>query len=311
MKKKWNQERIDFLKNVYNKKNKNELIEIFNVSWGALRQQAAKFGISRNSDFSWKEEEIKILKKSYYDGNLNIICPQRSIAAVSKKARILKLKRKSQRKSNLNVLLEENVISYYWMGFLLADGHFGNRYLGIGIHHKDISHLIKFSKFIQYKGNIKTRNNSNIVYLHLRHKSALNQIKNIFKISSRKTYEPCSIDWIKDDHLLFSLSVGMIDGDGCICNEHNKCRIIIGLHQNWSENLEFIQNFLYKIFNVSLESSISMRNNGAIMVISKRELITKIKKKAEELYLPFLKRKWKRIKWNNNRPYSRNYKRLI
>ena len=47
-------------------------------------------------------------------------------------------------KNNIKILLEENLESYYWIGFILADGHIdGNKRLQITLKSIDYEHLKK------------------------------------------------------------------------------------------------------------------------------------------------------------------------
>ena len=59
-------------------------------------------------------------------------------------------------KTNLKALLNEDLASYYYTGFILADGHIDkNTRLQITLSVKDINYLTNMAKFLDIK-NVKT-----------------------------------------------------------------------------------------------------------------------------------------------------------
>ena len=211
--------------------------------------------------------------------------------------------------ANLLPLLDETPISYYWIGFLMADGHFYKHgALKLQLSEKDRHHLEKFRLFVNYTGKSKTclMSAMNPIVVH--------KIMNKFKITNRKTYEPCSIDWIKDE-LLFSLIVGLFDGDGHFPIRNNHVYgAVMKLHKSWLTNLKFIETFLYEYLEIkkSKPSKLArMNKNGyAVLVLSDRYLLAKMKKKSTELNLPMMKRKWDGIDVNYVSLY-REYKNRL
>lgn len=140
------------------------------------------------------------------------------------------------------------------------------------------------------------------------------KIKDKFKISSKKTYEPCGLNHIEDKDLLFCLIMGLIDGDGSVY-KNKKCdayQLTFTMHSSWVENLNHIKTFLYTYFNEEDKTmpartkavftympqdknKIKKYYDVSYMYICKKTLLRKIRTKAEELKIPFMKRKLGKI----------------
>ena len=154
-------------------------------------------------------------------------------------------------------------------------------------------------------------------YYQVRSVDSINvkKLRNKFGITNRKTYEPCSFKYIKNDELLFSLIVGFIDGDGSISkkNNCNSYTLSFSMHPSWLSNLNYIKKFLYNYFNEECRSQppflreryinlpqdpieIKKKYQLAEMYIGYRPLLIKIRDKAIDLKLPFMKRKIGQIK---------------
>lgn len=158
------------------------------------------------------------------------------------------------RLSNLSPLLNENPISYYWMGFLMADGHFYKQgALKLQLSEKDRSQINKFRSFVNYIGKSKSclmsAMNPSIVY----------KIMEKFDLSNIKTYEPCDLSWIKNQDLLFSLIVGMFDGDGHFPVRNNHVYgIVMKLYKTWLPNLKLIEKFLYEYLKIEKSKPVKL-----------------------------------------------------
>ena len=86
-------------------------------------------------------------------------------------------------------LLEETNLSYYWIGFILADGHISkNNRLKVGLAIKDIKHLKQLAEYLnidkikinKHKKSCNFNKQSNIV----------KEVKNKFNIDNNKTIKP-------------------------------------------------------------------------------------------------------------------------
>lgn len=208
----------------------------------------------------------------------------------------------------LENLLLEQPISYYWIGFLLADGHFNIKYgsIKLGIISKDKNHLFEFLNFISStKTTLYNYKNKDLVELIVCGKKTVLDICKKFNIKNNKTYKPPNIKVFKkmSDDLFISLLIGFIDGDGCIFKrkESEMARIAIKNHSSWLRILDYFINRLSKITFTNDEYSKAKLTSDkyAIILFIKSNLVKFLKNKCLELNLPVLKRKWDIIDLNH------------
>ena len=113
----------------------------------------------------WTCKEIIYLKENYTSETKEIISKtlKREWSSIQAKASVLNLKRDnsvSYSKNHLRKLLEDTSNDkFYWLGFLLADGHFSEKTLSVEIANKDLEHLEKFKKYLGVNINIFNRKN--------------------------------------------------------------------------------------------------------------------------------------------------------
>ncbi len=188
--------------------------------------------------------------------------------------------------SNVSNLLSESNEAYYWLGFLLADGHFSkNGQIQVNLSAKDLEHLRKFSTFVEYEKDL------NKPSLSISDSKVVPKIKGLYDIKSNKTYYPPKISDLDGD-ALFSLIVGFIDGDGTICK---RGYMAIKLHKTWLETIDFMLNSIVE----DSRYTVTVTNEGlALGTLTNIEATKKIRLNAERLGLPILKRKWERIDLN-------------
>ena len=180
----------------------------------------------------------------------------------------------------LSKLLDNSLISFYWLGFILADGHLTNKRLRVVLSNKDESHLFKLSQYLETK--VKYESVNNYPYIDLSNKTILSKIKEKYSISENKTTSPPNIYSISGDRLK-ALSIGFIDGDGSIGNLHNRpdFNIRIKVHSSWKNILEYMYEYCY------------INNKGyAQTTISDSSVIKKLKLFSINNKLPILPRKW-------------------
>lgn len=196
-------------------------------------------------------------------------------------------------KSDLSSLLEDKTESFYWIGFLLADGSLctENR-LSLVISEKDDDHFDKFLKYISYSGS----NNNG---WKCQDPQLVSKIKNKFGFKRRKSYNPPQINYKKfDNDLKFSLYIGFIDGDGRITNPEDRTgHLTIKLHKSWLDFLKIMVNDIYEVLDYKLDYQGAFINNRdyAQLNISDSKVLKSLKLKSQNLNLPLLKRKWRRI----------------
>lgn len=312
---KWSEDEIEILRKNHNK---NELINlIIGRSWNSIRKKRKKVSPGNLKKCTkWTKEEIDIIVENYEKSEkeklINLL-PNRSWDSIKLKANSLYLNRSFDfhRESNMNVLLENNLETFYWIGFILADGHINNKIrIKITLSYRDIEHLMKFSKYIECD-NIQSDDIS--CTITLQNKDVCPKICEKFDIKSDKTYFPPNFELFKfSKELIFSLIIGIIDGDGNISRVYKRedSNLRIHLHKSWLNNLIFIENFLYDYFSINKEKNYSKIGNDGYsnLTISNNIILKKIKKECIRLNLPIMKRKWDNI--DEDRP-TRGEKKLI
>lgn len=253
----------------------------------------------------WTTEEKNILKKYYKRKSkkgLMDLLPNRSWAAINQYSQKLNIKRSydTVRTTDVKKLMLETPEAYYWMGFLIADGHFTEKRIIVGLSIKDVKHLRKFAKFISAncsEGRSKRYGNC---YVRASNSDVIPLLRKKFNICNNKTYNPCDITKIKDEGLLLSLIIGFIDGDGSITKQVNRADAFLRIkcHSSWLFNLQFISDTICK--HCDLKPNIAKINNqGYAMITFSNSIILKfLKAKGKELNLPTLKRKWDKINDN-------------
>jgi hypothetical protein len=268
----------------------------------------------------WSQEELDFLKVNYGVAPVKEICRKlqgRNWKSICKKASVIRVRHPGfgAKKSDLSVLLKNDPVSYYWIGFLLADGSFSDRRIHVGVAKKDLQHLKAFMKFVGSTNKIQKLKNSDHCRVKMTCVSVVSLLKKKFDISSRKTYEPCSLGFVKDKDLLFSLIVGYIDGDGSVSKngKYNSFRLHVVGHASWVDNFTYMKDFIYEYFSdnsrhtqakvVKHRTCVPQDRTRTKRVylmsyfqISKKELLVAIKNRAAELGLPVLKRKLGKIK---------------
>lgn len=201
---------------------------------------------------------------------------------------------------NLEKLLEESFESYYWMGFLLADGCFSDDRLRIGLAIKDKEHLLKFAKFIDYTGTINE--NATKISLAVKDIDIVNKICDKFDIDHQKTYNPPStLDWINKD-FIYCLLAGFIDGDGNIQHQNNREDFFLRIknHASWIDILKFFGSL------ITDKECVKINNKGyAELVITNTTKLQKLKEKVLTYNLPILSRKWDIIDMNFISKYTK------
>lgn len=267
----------------------------------------------------WLSTELQVLSNVYSNKSkqeIQQLLPLHSWQSIMRQARLLNLPRFKllYRKSNLSKLLEETTETYYWIGFLLADGSFTNRRLRLALCKKDLKHLKLFRQFIQSTNKISSLYNNSYFSIKLTSVDEIGKLKLKFKIHNDKTHHPFDISKIENNDLLFSLIIGFIDGDGTVSkvkNTKNCFTISCVGHQSAYENFVYMVNFLYQYFNfkkdgehvykrtcyTSLPQSKDIKSyyKQANFSINKIDLVYNITKKAVELKIPFMKRKFGKI----------------
>lgn len=273
-----------------------------------IRNKIKSFGLKLNYEKAkrrWKKKEkIYILKNYAYEDRVKLIkkFPKRSWTAIKLIAQRKKIKRQvnESKKSDLSILLERTPKTYYWIGFLMADGHFTEKRIVLKLAKKDKKHLLKFGNFIKCKIKLKkTRKNKKLIAYGI---SAMDYkivplIRKRFSIVNNKTYNPCNISSIRNNDLFLSLFIGFFDGDGSVCQPSERIyySLRIKCHSSWFDNLQLFSNRICKLVNISPNKSRINKQGYVEIAWSKSSLLIYLKNKIKELNLPVLQRKWGKI----------------
>ena len=189
--------------------------------------------------FNWTPESIQILKDEYPSSN-NVELANKigtTLKGLYEKAYKLKIKKESKL---LDFYFDETPASYYWYGFITADGCLqDNGQLKVKLSIKDESHLNKLANYIGVKC-IKNKKEENIC-LCVRDHVYGKLLKEKIGIKNPKTYNPSNLNFLDNEWKFLSFLCGLIDGDGHIRKKKNErlasC-ISIVFHKNWLGNKE-------------------------------------------------------------------------
>lgn len=203
----------------------------------------------------------------------------------------------SNKLADLSSLLEETLQSYYWIGFILADGNLSPKYrLKITLAKKDFCQVEAFAKFVNFKGTIKFfKSKTPSAELAAMDVTNGRKIREKFDISSNKTISPPSLDFYTkmSDEFFVSLLVGLIDGDGHVKLRTNTVPILtIKIHKSWFSFLVLITKRLGEIIGCDLPSP-KITNDGYALFSSSNSKVTYfLKNFILENNLQVLERKW-------------------
>lgn len=211
----------------------------------------------------------------------------------------------NQQKYNI---FTESLESYYWLGFLFADGTFRKRgEIKLSISVPDLLHLEKFKKFANSSNKITIIKNKYLGKYTTNDMATFNindgiHIKALckkFNIQSNKTKNPplIRISEMSDDQML-ALIIGYIDGDGCFLkNNKSDAMLSIEVHPNWLMNLKIIEENLRNITKIKFKENLSKINvrGYAALRICNMQVLKFIKRFAIDNNLPILDRKWEII----------------
>lgn len=305
----WNKQEDEIIKKYYLlENNKDVLLNLLpHRKWNNIHKRAIALGFIKKH--KWTHEEDILLERIYYNSSSDELknhFPNRLRTSINNHACHLGLKRgyKHIRESDMSALLSETPETYYWIGFLLADGYINHDKwrLKFALAPKDANSVIDFANFIKCP-NIhiyKTRH----ITVSAQDQEILPKLCEKFKIVSRKTYHPPSLDFITNPELLISLIVGYIDGDGCIRKLHNRkdFHIIMKCHSSWINIYHLFEKKLYEIFNINKRKERQLtkicKSGYALLNISDSRICKKLKEKALEMKLPIMQRKWDAIDLN-------------
>jgi len=242
-------------------------------------------------------QEDNLLREAYPTTqckNLVEYFPNRTFSSL--KHRVSRLNIKKTLKSDLSFLTLEIPLSFYMMGFIIADGNFSKKdSLKINLSIKDKEWFL--NTFSRLGGNWSET--EKIVCFEAYDRPNFFKIQEKFDLKIRKTYNPPqNIEFYKNlpYHLFMPLLVGIIDGDGYIGQSKSKSYFIaIELHESWYNFLLMLKERIEKIFSLSVELYFTHNNKCVRLFIGKFDIIRELRNITTNYNLPILKRKWEKI----------------
>lgn len=210
---------------------------------------------------------------------------------------------KNNKHNKCKNLLNRTNESFYWLGYLAADGSFkldGIQKLSrIQLRVNDKESIVNFKNFLGVD-NLISENKSgkfNINYgLNVMDRATCEILINLYNINNRKTYNPIKF---RDDNIDYFTAylIGFIDGDGSIKLQTNRKspKIVIKCHSNWLEEFKFWHSKLEEITKEKIAGP-KINNAGyCSWNIANLRVIKYLKLKTRKLKLPCLPRKWEVI----------------
>lgn len=196
-------------------------------------------------------------------------------------------------------LLEDTPETYYWIGYLLADGHFYTNRIKFTQNGIDKISVENFKKYIEGTCDVKYDNKRNQASFSIMSVNVVPEIMTKFDIKSDKTYNPPNKEIFEnmDIDLLAYLFIGFVDGDGHIANLHNRpdYNLRIKVHSSWYGVLNV---FIERLFGLSGYVKIN-KQGYADVAIGDSQILKKFKKKYfENISFEPLHRKWDVIDLN-------------
>lgn len=202
----------------------------------------------------------------------------------------------------LEKLLNEDLITFYWVGYLLADGSISEKRLEISsINEK---HLKKLSYYLNkdYKSRIQKYGynvGGNIYTLLIGGRQTLLKIKEKFDIHNNKTLNPPNfIKYKFTNDQLIAMFIGFIDGDGTIakkCGQNSKRKDFffrIQIHSSW---LDFLKNycvFFSDLLNLDIPEPKINTRGYALLQNSNTIWLKYLKRFSLDNNLPIMDYKW-------------------
>jgi hypothetical protein len=263
---------------------------------------------------SWTPEEVDFLRANYptaTEQQLRDGLQQRKWHCITKKATKESLERTCFKHAKLANLLPDTPEAFYWMGFLCADGNFTERRIVLGVATKDLDHLRRFLAFVESTNEIGEPQKG-YHRAKLTNVSVVGKLRARFGIHNNKTHNPCNISWLDKDQLT-AFFVGYADGDGCVMKSKVSINCVLSVvsHPSWLGNLQVMHRHLYKesgkIYDIdppkirnhvtSLPQSKDVKKTYQIVDfrISHRVVLQWLRRRANELSLPYMERKLGKI----------------
>ena len=146
----------------------------------------------------------------------------------------------NKKKLNDTFFSEGTKASYYWAGFLAADGWVeGDRgRIGLALQAQDIGHLQKFKHAVKSEHDICPFMNNKAYRIRFNSELMVSDLQRIFNITPAKTHT-YTMPYFNEDYLMLEFLRGYIEGDGHL-HKTNSGRVDLGL---CSANRQFLEEY--------------------------------------------------------------------
>lgn len=253
----------------------------------------------------WTEEkQIKLSDLYPYRERKEIenIFPEYTWRSIQNIANYLKIKRLSctTRNGSIEVLFNKTFNSFYWLGFILADGCINeDGTLKVDLAIKDAEHVIKLSTYLNTKyyfyPKYKSGKEGGTGICRVKIKDAILGVKlrDYLGVTGIKTYVPFSLDFIRNKYQMMAFLAGFIDGDGTIYE--NGSASIVG-HSNY---FNFFENLGEILLNYKIISNFTVKisKNTSVIHFHRKNDMQSLKEQLIRMKLPLLLRKWNRTSY--------------
>lgn len=192
-------------------------------------------------------------------------------------------------------LLNDMYDSFYWIGFIYADGNISKNStrIQIGLAIKDIEHLRLYTNYV----GSKLYNTETVCTTGANDMINVPKICEKFDLKERKTFHPPDIkifDKFSYNEML-SIFVGFIDGDGYIGKRADRpdFKLSIKCHSSWVNILQLFSNLFLD------NCTVKINNDGyALLNCTNTKILKRLKVEALNLNIPLMSRKWDVINLN-------------
>lgn len=294
-----------------NKKEKEYIIKNYKIKTPEIignklgRTKSCIFAFLRRNNLKYNRRKLsptqeKILLDNYSRENVDWIAKKinKTPRVVMEWAKKYKIYNKRIPSGDLSPLLSGSLESFYWLGFIAADGTIDKKgKLQISQAEKDRNTICLMANYL--KGKVMIRNvkggfnkKSTIVYeLIISHKEITDKIREFFGLTDiTKTHAGIKLDFIKSPEQAMCFLMGFMDGDANIRHNHAK----IQCYRTWLEVFQKLSSLLpleYQDGIIKLEYKEQQDSYYANWIL-RSQPIRKLKKFALENNIPISERKW-------------------